>query len=155
MKMKKYWICIFAATFMFGCDKINLSKKSNEKRASDRIFAAQLSKITNRFNVAEINSEKIFSSLVIKRAKPCAVLFYSNESAPCIHTKRFFADMSQSSSNNVLFVQVNLSDEVIKRIGIKYNVFSVPSLILFNNGEEFNRLVGHKSIKTFNSFIIK
>ena len=155
MKMKKYWICIFAAAFMFGCDKVNLSKKSHEKIERGRIIAAQLSKITNRFNIAEINSEKIFSSLVINRAKPCAVLFYSNGSAPCVQTKSFFADMSQNSSNNVLFIQVNLSDEVTKRLGIKYNVFSVPSLILFNNGEEFNRLVGQKNIKTFNSFIIK
>ena len=153
--MKKYWICIFAAAFMFGCDKVHLSKKSKKKIESNGIIAAQLSKITNSFNIAEINSEKIFSLLVTKRAKPCAVLFYSNESAPCIHTKRFFADMSQNSSNDVLFIQVNLSDETIKRIGIKYNVFSVPSLILFNNGEEFNRLVGQKNVETFNSFIIK
>ena len=140
---------------MFGCDKVHLSKKSKKKIESNGIIAAQLSKITNSFNIAEINSEKIFSLLVTKRAKPCAVLFYSNESAPCIHTKRFFADMSQNSSNDVLFIQVNLSDETIKRIGIKYNVFSVPSLILFNNGEEFNRLVGQKNVETFNSFIIK
>jgi len=153
--MKKYWICIFAAAFLFGCDKINLSKKSKKKIENNGIIAAQLSKITNIFNVAEINSEKIFSLLVVKRAKPCAVLFYSNESAPCVHTKRFFADMSKNSSNNILFAQVNLSDEIIKRIGLKYNIFSLPSLILFNNGEEFNRLVGQKSIKKFNSFIIK
>ena len=63
--------------------------------------------------------------------------------------------MSQNSSNDVLFIQVNLSDEIIKRIGVKYNVFSVPSLVLFNNGEEFNRLVGQKNVETFNSFIIK
>jgi len=153
--MKKYWICIFAAAFLFGCDKINLSKKSKKKIENNGIIAAQLSKITNIFNVAEINSEKIFSLLVVKRAKPCAVLFYSNESAPCVHTKRFFADMSKNSSNNILFAQVNLSDEIIKRIGLKYNIFSLPSLILFNNGEEFNRLVGQKNVETFNSFIIK
>ena len=153
--MKKYWICIFAAAFLFGCDKINLSKKSKKKIESNGIIAAQLSKITNRFNIAEINSEKIFSLLVVKRAKPCAVLFYSNESAPCVHTKFFFADMSNNSSNDVLFAQVNLSDETIKRIGLKYNIFSVPSLVLFNNGEEFNRLVGQKNVETFNSFIIK
>jgi len=153
--MKKYWICIFAAAFLFGCDKINLSKNSKKKIDNNGIIAAQLSKITNKFNIVEINSEKIFSLLVNKRAKPCAVLFYSNESAPCIHTKRFFADMSQNSSNDVLFIQVNLSDEIIKRIGVKYNVFSVPSLVLFNNGEEFNRLVGQKNVETFNSFIIK
>ena len=59
--MKKYWICIFAAVFLFGCDKINLSKKSKKKIENNGIIAAQLSKITNRFNIAEINSEKIFS----------------------------------------------------------------------------------------------
>ena len=73
--MKKYWICLFAAAFMFGCDKVNLSKKSKKKIEKNGIIAAQLSKITNKFNIVEINSEKIFSLLVNKRAKPCAVLF--------------------------------------------------------------------------------
>ena len=149
--MKKYCTYIFAALLLFGCGKNELSKK---KSKNDDIISAQLSKIINKSNIAEINSLSLFSSLVIERDKRSAVLFYSDESAPCIHIKKNFAWVAKSS-DNILFVQVNLSDKSAKGIGLKYNIFSVPTLVLFNHGKEFNRLVGKTDVENFKSFIKK
>jgi len=150
--MKTYCTYIFAALLLFGCGKNDLSKK---KSKNDDIISAQLSKIINKSNIAEINSLSLFSSLIIGRGKRSAVLFYSDESAPCVYIKKFFAEVAKNSSNNILFVQVNLSDKSAKGIGLKYNIFSVPTLVLFNHGKEFNRLVGKTDIKNFKSFIKK
>ena len=144
--MKKYYICIFAAFLMLSCGKTELSK---EKRKNNDVISAQLSKIINKSNIAEINSLSLFSSLVIERGKTSAVLFYSDESAPCVYIKKFFAEVAKNSSNNILFVQINLSDKPSKVIGTKYNIFSVPTLVLFNHGKEFNRLVDKTNIENF------
>jgi len=150
--MKKYYICILAAVFMFGCGKTELSKEKKEK---NKALSAQLSKIINKSNIAEINSLNLFSSLVIEHARKSTVLFYSDESAPCIYIKNFFAEVAKNSSNNILFIQINLSDKPSKVIGAKYNIFSVPTLVLFNHGEEFNRFVGKTNIENFKSLIKK
>jgi len=150
--MKKYYICILAAVFMFGCDKTELAKEKKEK---NKVISAQLSKLVNKSNIAEINSLKLFSSLVIEYSKKSAVLFYSDESVPCVYVKNFFAEVAKNSSSDILFVQINLSDKSAKVIGTKYNIFSVPTLVLFNHGEEFNRLVGKTNIENFKSFIKK
>jgi len=112
---------------MFGCDKTELAKEKKEK---NKVISAQLSKLVNKSNIAEINSLKLFSSLVIEYSKKSAVLFYSDESVPCVYVSA-------------------------KVIGTKYNIFSVPTLVLFNHGEEFNRLVGKTNIENFKSFIKK
>jgi len=150
--MKNYYIYIFAAFLLFGCGKTTSSKK---KRKNDNVISAQFSKLINKSNIAEINSLNLFSSLVIEHSKKSAVLFYSDESAPCIYIKKFFAKVAKNSSNGILFVQVNLSDTSAKAIGVKHNIFSVPTLILFNHGKEFNRLVGKGNIENFNSFLKK
>jgi thiol-disulfide isomerase/thioredoxin len=144
--MKKYYICLFAAFLMLSCGKTELSKK---KRKNNDVISAQLSKIINKSNIAEINSLSLFSSLVIERGKTSAILFYSDESAPCVYIKKFFAEVAKNSSNNILFVQINLSDKPSKVIGTKYNIFSVPTLVLFNHGKEFNRLVDKTNIEKF------
>ena len=150
--MKKYLIYIFAALLLFSCGKTELSK---EKEKQAEAISAQLSKKLNKFNIAEINTETNFNLFVRKRGKRSAVLFYSNESAPYIQTEIFFNKAAQESSGDILFVKVNLSDRSAKSIGLKNNIFTVPTLVLFNNGEELNRLVGKTNIKRFKSFIQK
>ena len=137
---------------MFGCGKAEFSK---EKKKQAEAISAQLSKKINKFNIAEINSETNFNLFVHKHGKQSAVLFYSNESAPCIQTKSFFNRAAQEASEDILFVEVNLSDRLSKSIGVKNNIFTVPTLVLFNNGEEFNRLVGKTNIESLKSFIKK
>lgn len=137
---------------MFGCGKTELSK---DKKKQTEAISARLSKKINKFNIVEINSVTNFALFVRKRGKRSVVLFYSNESAPCIQTKSFFAKAAQESSGDILFVEVNLSDRSSKVIGIQNNIFTVPTLVLFNNGEEFNRLVGKTNIERFKSFIQK
>ena len=150
--MKKFFICFFAASLLIGCGKTELSK---QKKKNNDLIEAELSKTLNKFNVAEINSSELFSLLVIERGKRSAVLFYSNESVPAVQTRAYFADMAQERSNVILFAQVNLSDKSAEAIGVKYNIFFVPTLVLFNHGVEFNRLVGKNNIKNFKFTIRK
>jgi len=150
--MKSYYIYIFAVFFLFSCGKNDLSKKK-VKKENDIIISAQLAKIKNKFNIAEIKSGKDFSLFVVERGKPTAVLFYSDESAPCVNSKKLFTNTAKSSAKDTLFVQVNLSDNSAKKIGLKYNIFSLPTLVLFDNGKEYNRFVGTESIKQSNTLI--
>ena len=39
--MNKYYIYIFTVLFLFGCDKINFSKKANKNPALDNAVLAQ------------------------------------------------------------------------------------------------------------------
>ena len=98
---------------------------------------------------------KAFSLLAIQRIKPCAALFYSDKSVPCVYSQKFINNLSQSMSNDVLFIQINLSDNAVKSLGTKYSIFSVPTLILFNHGREIDRLVGITNIKKYKTITKK
>jgi len=153
--MKILRICIFTAFLVFGCDKFKPSEKSNEKFDGIDIVLAQFSEITNQFNIAEINSQKNFDLLAFNRGMPCVVLFYSDESVPCVYAKNAFAGLSKIYSNDILFAQVNLSDKTGKFLETKYNILSVPTFLLFNNGKQADRFIGKINIEKLNSFIIK
>jgi len=153
--MKILRICIFTAFLVFGCEKFKPSEKSNEKFDGIDIVLAQFSKITNQFNIAEINSQKNFDLFALNHSIPCVVLFYSDESVPCVYAKKTFAELSEKSINDILFAQVNLSDKACKSLETKYNILSVPTFLLFKNGKQADRFIGKINIEKLNSFIKK
>jgi len=153
--MKKILYSAIFSLFLIGCDKLSVKPKISEKQNADKVAATrQLKTMKNKLNIAEITSEKDFS-LITQLAVPAVVLFYSNESAPGVFEKKIFESLATNQIDDILFAEINLSTPSSESIGMQNSVFSIPTILLFKNGKEVNRLVGITDIKKLNTFIKK
>ena len=143
--MRIFLLCTLVICFLTSCDKISSVVNKGGSKVNHAVISAELLKIKNKNNIAEINSKKCFSLLVQDWKHPAAVLFYSEKSIPCIHAKENFAQISGLFTNKILLAQVNLYDNNVRDLGVMYNISSVPTFIMFNNGKEISRLVGNQN----------
>ena len=56
-----------------------------------------------------------------------------------------------TSNNEIKIVSINVDDE--DELASKYNISSIPCLVLIENGEEINRSIGLISRSDLDSFI--
>jgi len=84
-------------------------------------------------------SEKDFEEEVLNEEKPVLVDFFGEWCGPCQMLKPIFDELSEEM-DEVKFVKVDIDEE--KELATKYGVRGVPCLILFKNGEVFDRIVG-------------
>jgi thioredoxin 1 len=69
--------------------------------------------------------------------------FWAAWCAPCKMMAPVLNEVSESLSNNKSVGKVNV--EIARIISSKYNIRSIPTMILFKEGKEINRFVGIKS----------
>lgn len=75
--------------------------------------------------------------------------FWASWCAPCKMMAPVLNDVSDSLTDSKSIGKVNV--EISKVISSKYNIRSIPTMILFKDGTEINRFVGIKS----KEFLIK
>ena len=88
--------------------------------------------------IIEVTSRN-FEEEVIKSEKPVIIDFYATWCGPC---KKLFPIVEETAkeNENVKFVKIDIDN--IKDITLEYQVKSIPTLLLIQNGEEKDRIVG-------------
>ena len=89
----------------------------------------------------EVNKNN-FEEEVINSKIPVLADFNANWCGPCKMTKPILEELA-SESKNYKIVSINIDDE--DELTEKYNVSSIPCLILFKKGKEITRSIGFKS----------
>ena len=97
--------------------------------------------------VKEINKEE-FEKEVINSNIPVLVDFYANWCGPCMMLKPI---LNEIESDKVKIVSINVDDSM--NIATKYNISTIPCLILINNGSEVKRNIGLVSKEEIEKFI--
>ena len=87
--------------------------------------------------VIEVNKEN-FEKEVLKSSKKVLVDFNANWCGPCRMLKPIIEEIS--NNDNIKVVSINIDDE--DELSEKYEVLSIPCLVLFYKGKEINRSVG-------------
>ena len=97
----------------------------------------------------EINKDN-FEKEIIKSNKKVLVDFNADWCGPCKMMKPILEEMIKDN-DNIKIASVNIDDE--DELAEKYNVFSIPCLVLFKKGKEIKRNVGLISKDELEKFI--
>lgn len=81
-----------------------------------------------------------FEQKVLKCEKPVLVDFYADWCGPCKMMAPIIAEFAQKYADKVDVYKLNIDKSF--EIAAKYNVMSIPTLILFKNGEPAQKSVG-------------
>lgn len=93
-------------------------------------------------------TEKDFQSEVLDSDKPVLVDFWAPWCGPCKIVSPIVEELAEEYSSDMSFTKLNVDDA--PNIALKYQVMSIPTLIVFQNGEPVAQVVGalpKKSIK--------
>ena len=85
-------------------------------------------------------TENNFEEKVLQNQKQTLVDFYADWCGPCQMMAQVIEKVANEASDNMQIGKVNVDEN--QELAIKYDVESIPTLILFENGEEKKRLLG-------------
>ncbi len=133
---KKIIIVISIVIFVLALAAINIffnRQNETEIEGNDRQETAKTEE-----KVIEVTSRN-FEEEVIKSEKPVIIDFYATWCGPC---KKLFPIVEETAkeNENVKFVKIDIDNT--EDIALEYQVKSIPTLLLIQNGEEKKRIVG-------------
>jgi thioredoxin 1 len=85
-------------------------------------------------------TDDTFETEVIASDKPVLVDFWAPWCAPCRAVSPVLAEIADQRQDELKVVKVNVDDN--QRYALKLGVMSVPTIVLFKNGEPVEKLVG-------------
>ena len=83
-----------------------------------------------------------FEQSVIQADTPVLVDFYADWCGPCKTQAPILGQLAEDFDGKVKFAKVDIDVDGNKDLAVKYGVLSVPTLILFSNGEVKETMVG-------------
>lgn len=95
-------------------------------------------------NVIEV-SDSNFEAEVLRSSVPVLVDFFGEHCGPCRMLKPVLVALAESMGDSVKIVTVDVSAN--ERLVSDYRISAVPTLIVFRDGEERDRMVGLKDMK--------
>jgi len=95
-------------------------------------------------SVIEVN-DSTFEAEVIKSPVPVLVDFFGEHCGPCRMLKPVLVALAESMGDGVKIVTVDVAAN--ERLVNDYRISAVPTLIVFRDGKERDRMVGLKDMK--------
>ncbi|MGA1869232.1 MAG: thioredoxin [bacterium] len=92
-----------------------------------------------------------FEDEVIKAQLPVLVDFWAPWCGPCKMIAPLLEEMSQEYAGKVKIGKINVDENHEK--SIQYSIRSIPKLILFNNGQIINEMVGAQSKESLQNML--
>ena len=99
--------------------------------------------------VIEIKEEE-FTDKVLNSEKKVLVDFFADWCGPCRMLSPIIEEIAKEN-DDYEFVKVNVDD--CPEVSRKYGVMSIPTLIVFENGEEKNKTLGFHSLDEVKEFL--
>ena len=82
-----------------------------------------------------------FDEVVLNSQVPVLVDFWATWCGPCKMLSPIVDEVAEETNGEFVVGKVNVDEE--KELAKRFKVMSIPTLIVFKNGEETNRSVGY------------
>lgn len=99
----------------------------------------------------EVTTQADFNSLVLESDMPVLVDFYTTWCGPCRSLAPVLKQLSEDMHGKAEVVKVNVGEEAT--LAQKYNIGAVPTLIVFHDGKEVERMVGGQKLETLKGLL--
>lgn len=109
--------------------------------------------VQNNINmpIIKIKDLKNWESSVINSKIPVFVDFWAEWCGPCRMIGPIVEELSTEYDGKINFVKVNVDES--NELASKYNIFSIPTLLIFNNGKLIDQQVGAASKESYKNMI--
>lgn len=84
-----------------------------------------------------------FEQEVLKSDKTVLVDFWASWCAPCMMLSPVIAEIADTYDGKIVVGKVNVDEE--QELSVQYGISSIPTLLVFRNGEIVNAAVGLRS----------
>ena len=89
--------------------------------------------------INEITSS-VFKSEVLESNIPVVVDFWAPWCSPCRMVAPVLEEISQKMNGKIKFVKLNTDEN--QKTAMDYQIMAIPSLLIFKDGQEVDRVVG-------------
>ena len=99
-----------------------------------------------------VNSET-FTSEVLEQTKLVLVDFWAEWCGPCKQIAPTLEELAEKYSENLSVCKVDV--DANRELALQYNVRSIPSLMIFKNGEMVDSLIGAVSLEELEDLVTR
>lgn len=90
-------------------------------------------------------TESDFYNVIENEARPVLVDFWADWCEPCAFQAEILDKLAKLAGDAILILKIHVDDA--KSLGRKYEIYNIPTLLLFNNGQREATLIGVQSLK--------
>lgn len=94
-----------------------------------------------------------FEQLVLKASKPVVVDFWASWCGPCRMVAPIMEELADEFGDIVQIAKVNVDEQ--GELAAQFRIMSIPSILVFKNGEVVEKIVGARAKEEFAELIQK
>ncbi len=98
-------------------------------------------------------TKETFEQEVVNSSKPVLVDFWASWCGPCRMVAPIMDELAEEYDGKIVVAKVNVDDQ--RELAEKFRVMSIPTIMLFKNGQVVEKVIGARSKEEYSKLIDK